>query len=86
MINRTENPMGWTLFVSELTGAHEHLGKLIGEIQRDPEYEEANLRIDLGHVMAHLNRAWVRRTVREDLGETEWEAAREFPRDVQPIA
>jgi hypothetical protein len=86
VINRTESPLGWALFVSELTDAHEHLGNLISEIERDPEYDEANLRIDLGHVMAHLNRAWVRRNVRDDLGETEWEAAREFPDDLQPIA
>jgi hypothetical protein len=86
LINRTESPVGWALFVSELSDAHEHLGKLLAEIEGDAEYDEANLRIDLGHVMAHLNRAWVRRNVREDLGEAEWDAAREFPSDLQPIA
>lgn len=86
MINPREHSVGWALFVSEFADAHEHLGKLISDLYGDSEYDEANLRIDLGHVLAHLNRAWVRRNVVDDLTESEWEGAREFSADLQPIA
>jgi hypothetical protein len=86
VINPKEHPVGWALLVSEFTDAHEHLGQLISDLQSDSEYDEANLRIDLGHVLAHLNRAWARRNVVDDLTESEWEGAREFPADLQPIA
>ena len=86
MISRDLNPMGWALFLDELQDAHEHLGNLLREISSDPEFEEIQLRSHLGHVYAHLNRAWRRRNVPEDLSDVEWEAAREFPVDIEPIA
>lgn len=86
VINSREHPVGWALLVLEFADAHEHLGKLIADLHGDSEYEEANLRIDLGHVLAHLNRAWARRNVVDDLTESEWDRAREFPTDLQPIA
>jgi len=79
MINRTDNPVGWSLLLSELEDAHEHLGNLIKEISDGSEYGEPELQIDLGHVYAHLNRAWRRRVIAEDFSEAEWEAARAFP-------
>ena len=86
MINRNDNPVGWAMFLSELEDAHEHLGDLIKEMTADLEYGEPELRIDLGHVYAHLNRAWRRRLVAEDLTEAEWEDARAFPNDLEPVA
>jgi hypothetical protein len=78
--------MGWALFVQELDDAHKHLGKLIADIQSDPGYDDGNLRVDLGHVLAHLNRSWARRNRSDDLSDEEWEEAREFPNDLHPIA
>lgn len=86
MIDRTKSPMGWALFVQELEDAHEHLGKLIADLQSDPGYDDGNLRVDLGHVMAHLNRGWIRRNRPDDLTDDEWEQAREYPSDLYPIA
>ncbi len=86
MINRKNNPVGWALLLDELTDAHEHLGDLLKEISRDPDYSEGNLRIDLGHVYAHLNRAWFRRAVPEDFPMSKWDTATRFPGDLEPVA
>ena len=86
MIDPQSNPVGWALFVYELSDAHEHLGTLLKELSDDPKYSETELRIALGHVYAHLNRAWFRRKVPEDFPETEWEIATRFPADLEPIA
>lgn len=73
------------MMMYELHDAKEHLTNLITEIQNDPEYDEANLIIDLGHVYSHLNRAWHRRNESEDISEAEWIAASKFPNDLEPI-
>jgi predicted Zn-dependent protease len=85
MINKEQNPVGWTMLMYELDDAKEHLNNLIAEIQNDPKYNEANLRVDLGHVYSHLNRAWHRRNNSEDVSEAEWVEASKFPNDLEPI-
>ena len=86
MINSNDNPVQWALWLAELDEAHEHLGDLISNLTADSDYDEARLRIDLGHVMAHLNRAWARRNSKGNLTQEEFDSFREFPRDLQPIA
>lgn len=84
MISKEKNPIGWSMLMYELEDAKEHLSNLISEIESDSEYEEANLRIDLGHIYSHLNRAWHRRNKTEDISEAEWVEASQFPRDLSP--
>lgn len=72
------------MLMSELEDAHEHLGNLIHEMNTDPDYDEGNLRVDLGHVFSHLNRAWHRRNETRDLSEVEWSTASQFPSDLDP--
>ena len=86
MINRQEHPVGWSLLLYDLADAHEHLGNLLKEMTEDPEYGEPELRVDLGHVFAHLNRAWYRRNVPEDFPESDWDVASAFPSDLAPVA
>jgi hypothetical protein len=57
MIDREVNPVEWSSFMQELEDANEHLAKLIADINAAPDYDSANLRVDLGHVFSHLNRA-----------------------------
>jgi hypothetical protein len=40
----------------ELDDAKEHLETLMREMTDDPEYDEANFPVDLGHIYSHLNR------------------------------
>ena len=86
MINRENHPVGWSLLLYELSDAYEHLGSLLGEAAKNPNYSETELRIDLGHVYAHLNRAWFRRNMPEGFAESEWDAASKFPEDIEPVA
>jgi hypothetical protein len=86
MISRDSNPLGWSFLLDELADAHEHLGNLLGQIQTDRGYSETEFRTDLGHVYAHLNRAWRRRDVPEDFTSQEWQQAGAFPDDIEPVA
>jgi hypothetical protein len=86
MIDRNDNPVQWALLIEELSEAHEHLGKLISEMTTDTTYDESHLRVDMGHIVAHLNRAWARRNCTRDLTDEEWDAFREYPQDLRPIA
>lgn len=85
MINRDQHPVGWALLMYELEDAHEHLGDLIASLSARADVCEMDLRIELGHVYAHLNRAWFRRNVAEDFPDTEREAATRFPEEIDPV-
>lgn len=84
MINKDKNPVGWAMFMYELEDAVEHLNNMVAEINVNSEYGEEELRINLGHIYSHLNRAWYRRNVAQDVTEKEWEQASKFPIDLEP--
>jgi hypothetical protein len=86
VINMREHPVGWAQLMDNLEDAHEHLGKLIKEMQADPKYADPEFAVDLGHVVAHLNRAWFCRDHSENLTDAEWELSRGYPKDLEPIA
>ena len=86
MINRQDHPIGWVQMMFNLEDAHEHLGKLIDEMQADPAFGEPDFKVHLGHVVAHLNSAWFCRNHSENLTDAEWELSRARPTDLEPIA
>ena len=86
MISRDDYPVQWALLMEELAEAHEHLERMISEMTADAAYDESRLRVDMGHIMAHLNCAWARRSCTRDLTDQEWEDFREYPKDLRPIA
>jgi hypothetical protein len=86
MINSKDHPLGWVSLLYELEDAHEHLGNLVKNMVSDPEYSDVEFRIDLAHVYAHLNRAWYRRNVPEDIPKELWDKATQFPSDIEPLA
>jgi hypothetical protein len=83
MIDRNLQPVEWAAFLYELADAKEHLETLLKELEKDVDYDESDLRVDLGHVYAHLNRAW-RRSMKE-VRDDEWHQASQFPDDLMPI-
>jgi hypothetical protein len=89
MINNKEHPLGWSSFMYELEDAHEHLCNLIANLGKESEYSEVQLRIELGHVYAHLNRSWYRRNMPEDFSKDKYDEQRDeatkFPTDLEPI-
>lgn len=86
MINKKDNPIAWAQLMCELEDAHEHLGQLILEMNRDAKTEIESYTIDLGHIYAHLNRAWNTREITGEVSEKQWESGRAFPQDLEPIA
>lgn len=85
MISKESAPAAWGTLMCELEDAQEHLTNLISEMGSEADYDEVNLRIDLGHVYAHLNRAWHLRHLREDPDQEQWRRASQFPKDLDPI-
>ena len=46
------------MLMYELDDAHEHLGTLISQMAEDGAIDDEDYCVQLGHVFAHLNRAW----------------------------
>jgi hypothetical protein len=85
MITKKDNYAEWALLMHELDDAKEHLETLMREMTDDPEYDEANLRVDLGHIYSHLNRAWNARTrLGTEWSQEEHEVLSQFPKDIDP--
>lgn len=82
MITNRSNPVEWALWLDELSDAHEHLGKLVNQLRRQGECSPEDFRIQLGHIYAHLNRAWHSRDHRGEVSEKDWNAYSEFPSDL----
>jgi hypothetical protein len=85
MINQKTNPVSWIQLVSGLDDAREHLEELVNKMAADGSVDEEELRVALGHIYAHLNRAWHSRDLPEDIPEKDWERLSRFPQDVAPV-
>ena len=85
MIDARSAPMGWASLLHELTDAHDHLGDSIAALQATGDMANVDFTVDLGHVCAHLNRAWSMRDSPDGLHEGDWERASAFPLDLKPI-
>ena len=58
MLSNAEHPVAWAMLVYELADAHEHLGELIARMEATGGMDDSEYSVHLGHVFAHLNRAW----------------------------
>ena len=85
MINKKDNPVEWSILLYELEDLADHSTKLIEEMQTNPSYGEEEFAIDIGHLYAHLNRAWNSRNFNKEPTEDEWQKNTEFPSDIQPV-
>lgn len=85
MINKSENPASWTLLLTELDEAREHLEGLIDKMNGAGAIDDPEFAVDLGHVYAHLNRAWHSRNQDEQITEEQWPVFSQFPKDINPV-
>lgn len=85
MINETENPVEWAMLITELDEAREHLESLIKTMAEAKSVAESEYAIQLGHVFAHLNRAWNSRSLEGQIGDREWQTYSAFPDDLDPV-
>ena len=86
MISHDSHPIEWCSFIDELDDAREHLEDLVRELVETGRCDEADLRVHLGHVFAHLNRAWNSRSLSGEITDELWSAYSAFPADLDPIA
>jgi hypothetical protein len=85
MITMNDAPVGWAMLMYDLDDAKEDLDTLMAAMQNDPEFDEECFRVRLGHIYWHLNRAWHRRNVPDDTGDTEDAKWGQFPSELQPL-
>lgn len=86
MINERNNPVAWAMLITELDEAREHLEALISKMSESGEMDEqSEFSVYLGHVYAHLNRAWHSRNHNEEISEEQWPVFSQFPKDIKPV-
>jgi hypothetical protein len=85
MITKKDNYAEWALLMYELDDAKGHLETLMQEMSDDPEYDETNFRLDLGHIYSHLNRAWnARNRLETERTQEQHRELSQFPNDIDP--
>jgi hypothetical protein len=86
MINERDNPVAWAMLLTELDEAREHLEALIKQMSESGAIdEESEFPVYLGHIYAHLNRAWHSRNQDESISEDQWPLYSQFPKDINPV-
>lgn len=87
VLTNAEHPVAWARLMYELADARQHLEALIDQMAAEGTIDESDFRVQLGHVFAHLNRAWHGRDdtqLDEVSGELHAERSK-FPGDLEPV-
>ena len=66
----------------ELDDLKEHLESLIDQMNNSGEIEAEDYQTQIGHLYAHLNRAWNSRNDITDIDDKNFEKLSEFPKDI----
>ncbi len=71
----------------ELEDAEDGLKCLFKDISENSEFGEAEFRIHMAHIYAHLNRAWNSRNIIDKLAGNEgnWREHTHFPTDLEHL-
>ena len=83
MIDKNENLVEWALLSYELEEARDHIEELLQEMEND-DFNEIDYAIILGHIQAHLNRAWHSRNLKRSMTDAEFELFSQYPTDLVP--
>ena len=82
MVNLEKNPVEWAGILYELDDLKEHLDSLIKQMSDEGKIDETDYEIQIGHLYAHLNRAWNSRSATVDTVEKNLGKYTEFPKDI----
>jgi hypothetical protein len=85
MINKKDNYVAWALLVENLSEAQEHLQKFTENMIKRDSYDESEFSAELGHIYAHLNRAWHSRNQTSEITSEQWPVFSQFPKDLEPV-
>ncbi|RBP47007.1 hypothetical protein [Arenicella xantha] len=82
MINLKQNPTEWARLMYELDDLKDHLSTLIDEMNSSGEISIEEYQVQVGHLYAHLNRAWNSRDATAEVVEKNLKNFTEFPKDI----
>ena len=85
MINSKDHHLAWSGLLNELDEAREHLDDLVKEMNAAGAIEDSEFAVYLGHVFAHLNRAWHSRNQDAAVSLEQWPSFSQFPSDLRPV-
>lgn len=86
IVEQSTNHVGWAMLVQELDDAREHVASMLTQMVSAGRIDEEDFAVQLGHVYAHLNRAWNGRQDPETATADEgWNACSDFPADLNPV-
>ena len=85
MISNRQNPVEWAMLLTELDEAREHLESLIDSMNAADGYDDEDFAVELGHIFAHLNRAWNSRAHVGDIPDETSSRYTQFPTDLYPV-
>lgn len=85
MISASQDDVAWTSLVSELDEAKEHLEKLVDEMVKQGRMDDDEFAVQMGHVYAHLNRAWHSRNQTGEITQEPWDTYSDFPKDLRTV-
>jgi galactokinase/mevalonate kinase-like predicted kinase len=85
MINAKSGDVAWISLITELDEAREHLEKLIKEMHETGAVDDSVYEATLGHIAAHLNRAWHSRNQATEITEEQWDQFSQYPKDLKPV-
>ena len=83
MINIKQHPVEWAGLIYELDDLKEHLESLIDQMNNEGEISIEEYQIQIGHLYAHLNRAWNSRDATAEAVEKNFETFTKFPNDIE---
>ena len=81
MINKNDNPVEWALLIYELDEAREYIEEQLHQMKND-DFCDIEFAILLGHVQAHLNRAWHVLNLKCLMSQEEFEIFNQYPTDL----
>lgn len=85
MITQAQEPVGWAHLITELDDAREHLESLLKEMVETGHITDEVFAVQLGHIYAHLNRAWNSRNQTTEISDEQWIPYSAFPTDLQVV-
>ena len=85
MITEDKQPVEWALLLYGLSELQEHLTSLLDQLVRDGECSEEEYAVRVGHLYAHLNRAWNSRGHVGEVSDRQFLEFSQFPTDLDHV-
>lgn len=85
VINSQDNLAEWTLMMLELEEVKDHVASLASQMGRNGSIDEEDFKVQVFHLMTHLNRLWNSRNFIGGLDQKTYEKFPMMPSDFIPM-